>query len=178
MHTTDRAMREFIATQPVPEFTETAFTEPPALKDARVAIVTTAALHREGAPPWLPEADQIMAELSQRKLGPDAPGEVHEIPMEDPNFVQLPHEARDLKLSHVSPNFDRSGFAADMNVVYPVDRLQELADKGVIGSVANYHYTFFGPQPETLSQIRLDTGPACAKKLLEDGVNVVLITPV
>ena len=156
----------------------TAFTTPPALKDARVAIVTTAALQREGDPPWLPEAERIAAELSARKLTPDAPGETHEIPFEDPHFEALPHEARDLKLGHISPNFDRSGFAADMNVVYPVDRLEELADKGVIGSVANYHYTFLGPQPETISHVRLDTGPACAKRLLEDGVNVVLLTPV
>jgi len=39
MHENDRAMREFIATQPVPEFGETALTSPPALKDARVVIV-------------------------------------------------------------------------------------------------------------------------------------------
>ena len=178
MNENDRAMREFIAGQPVPEFTETAFSRPPALKDARVAIVTTAALQREGESPWLPDGEKIVLEMSQIKLGPDMPGETHEIPMEDPHFERLPHEARDLKLGHISPNFDRSGFAADMNVAYPVDRLQELADRGVIGSVAKYHYTFLGPQPETLSQIRLDTGPACAQKLLEDGVNVVLITPV
>ena len=178
MQERDRRLREFVATQPVPEFTETAFAKPPALKDARVAIVTTAALLREGDTPWLPDLEQIMTDLSHRKLGPDAPGETHEVPFEDGHLKALPHEARDLKLGHVSPNFDRSGFAADMNVAYPVDRLQELADKGVIGSVASHHYTCLGAQPETLSEIRFDTGPTCAKKLLEDGVNVVLLTPV
>lgn len=178
MNPTDRAMREFVATQPVPEFGETAFTKPPALKDARVAIVTTAALHREAISPWVPEVTEIAAELARQDRGPDAPGEVHEIPFEDAHFEAFPREARDLRLGHVSPNFDRAGFAADMNVAYPIDRLEELADRGVIGSVASTHYSFFGPQPETLSQIRLDTGPACAQKLLEDGVDVVLLTPV
>ena len=48
----DQAMRDFVATLPVPEFSETAFATPPPLRDARVAIVTSAALYREGDPPF------------------------------------------------------------------------------------------------------------------------------
>ena len=151
MHDNDQAMREFTKTLALPEFEETAFTKSPPLREARVAIVTSAALHRIGSPKWK---------------------------VEDFHFETLPHDARDLKLGHLSPNFDRAGFAADMNVVYPVDRLQELSDQGVIGSVANYHYAFAGNQPEGLSALRLDTGPACAQKMREDGVDVVLLTPV
>ena len=116
-----------------------------------MAIVRSAALHQIGRPKW---------------------------EVEDFHFETLPNDARHLKLGHLSPNFDRAGFAADLNVVYPVDRLQELADQGVIGSVANYHYAFAGNQPEGLSALRLDTGPACAQKMIEDGVDVVLLTPV
>lgn len=147
----DQAMRILVATQPVPEFNEPAFTTPPRLQDARVAIVTSAALYREG----------------------DSPFE-----LEDVHFEAIPHAARDLKMGHVSPNFDRAGFAADLNVVYPVVRLSELAERGAIGSVADFHYSFAGNQPDTVSEIRLDTGPACAQKLLEDEVDVVLLTPV
>ena len=147
----DQAMRTHVATLPVPEFAETAFTEPRALRDARVAIVTSAALYREGAPPFA---------------------------VPDVHFETIPDTARDLKLGHVSPNFDRAGFAADLNVVYPVDRLHELADRGAIGSVADFHYSFAGNQSDTVSEIRLDTGPACAQKLREDRVDVVLLTPV
>ena len=147
----DQAMRTHVATLPVPEFAETAFTEPRALREARVAIVTSAALYREGDPPFA---------------------------VPDVHFETIPDSARDLKLGHVSPNFDRAGFAADLNVVYPVDRLHELADRGAIGSVADFHYSFAGNQSETVSEVRLDTGPACAQKLREDGVDVVLLTPV
>ena len=111
MHDNDQAMREFAKTLALPEFEETAFTKPPPLREARVAVVTSAALHRIGSPKWQGE---------------------------DFHFETLPHDARDLKLGHLSPNFDRAGFAADMNVVYPVDRLQELPDQGVIGSVAMF----------------------------------------
>ena len=147
----DQAMRNHVATLPVPKFDEPAFTTPPPLRDARVAIVTSAALYREGADPF---------------------------GVADVHFETIPDGARDLKLGHVSPNFDRAGFAADLNVVYPVDRLEELAERGAIGSVADFHYAFAGNQPDTVSEVRLDTGPTCARKLLEDGVDVVLLTPV
>jgi len=42
----------------------------------------------------------------------------------------------DILMSHVSINHDRTGFRRDLNVVYPIDRLRELAAEGVIGGVA------------------------------------------
>ncbi len=147
----DAAMRQHAASTPMPEFEDPAFTKPPVLREAKVAIVTSAALVREGGDPWKAE---------------------------DTHFETLPDEARDLKLGHLSPNFDRSGFAVDINVVYPVDRLHELAERGVIGSVAPHHYAFAGNQPDTVSEIRLDSGPRCARRMKEDGVDVVLLTPV
>ncbi len=157
MHDNDREMRKFAASLPLPDFGAPAFTKPPPLEGARVAIVTSAALTRGG-------------EISKRQEEKWA--------FSDFGFETLPHDARDLELGHVSPNFDRAGFAADLNVVYPVDRLQELADRRVIGSVASFHYSFAGNQLDGLSTLRLDTGPACARRMLEDGVDVVLLTPV
>ena len=48
-----------------------------------------------------------------------------------------------------------------------------------IGSVASRHLSFMGAQTDhTLTTLRLDTGPAAARLLLDDGVDVVLLTPV
>jgi D-proline reductase (dithiol) PrdB len=152
MHNNDQVMKDFAANLPAPEFENPAFTRPPALRDARVAIVTSAALSRTGGVSnWKPD---------------------------DAHFETIPAEARDLELGHLSPNFDRAAFHADLNCVYPIDRLNELAEQGVIGSVASFHYAFAGNQPDSLSGIRLDSGPACARQMLEDGVDVVLLTPV
>ncbi len=148
----DAAMRAYAATLPVPEFERTAFTplrKP--LSQARVAIVTSAALHR-------PDQDRY----SQGDTG----------------FRALDRADRELVLGHWSPNFDHTGFQLDLNVVYPIDRLEELAADGVIGSVAPRHFAFAGNQPDTVSEIRLDTGPACAAELAADAVDVVLLTPV
>ncbi len=146
-----QALENLVAAQPVPVFTEPSFTRPPRLQDARIAIVTSAALYREGDTPFA---------------------------LEDAHFEALPSDARDLKMGHVSPNFNRAGFAADLNVVYPADRLAELSERGTIGSVADFHYAFAGNQADTLSELRLDTGPAVAQKLLDDEVDVVLLAPV
>ena len=133
------------------DFAETACTPAPTLADARVAIVTTAGLRSDGVATWS-----------------DGQG-----------FVVLDGAERNLTLAHTSPNFDRTGVAVDLNVVFPVDRLAELAAMGTIGSVANRHLAFMGAQPDhNLTTLRLDSGLAAAKLLIDDGVDVVLLTPV
>jgi D-proline reductase (dithiol) PrdB len=152
MSDNDTAMREAASGMPVPEFDETAFAAPPPLSEATVAIVTSAAIHVDGDSGWSPNAD--------------------------PHFKVLDDGERNLRLGHFSPNFDRGAIAADLNVAYPVDRLHELAARGVIGTVAAHHYSFAGNQDDMVSKVRLDTGPQAAKLLREDGVDVVLLTPV
>jgi D-proline reductase (dithiol) PrdB len=147
----DATVRAGVEGVEVFDFGDTPVSAAPALAEARVAIVTTAGLRPDGQGAWT---------LGQ-------------------GFVVLDDALRSLTLAHASPNFDRSGVAVDLNVVYPVDRLHELADRGVIGSVASRHVAFMGAQVDhTLTTLRLDTGPAAAELLLADGVDVVLLTPV
>ena len=147
----EAAISKFAAGMPLPEFDVTSFSQPVSLSRAKIAIVTTAALHR---------LDRDGFELGDS----------------DAHFETLPRNARDLAIGHHSVNFDRGGFAADINVVYPIDRLEELVADGVIGGVADNHYAFAGNQPATVSEIRLDSGPNCARQMLTEGVNVVLLT--
>lgn len=147
----DEAMRARVNDVPVPEFATTPFTVPPPLDRARIAIVTTAALRRPEDEAW---------------------------GRGDESFRVLPDRARNLTIGHFSPNWDRSGIAADLNVAYPVDRLHELAAEGVMGSVAPNHISFHGVVEGNLSTIQMDTGPAAARRLRDDGVDVVLLTPV
>ncbi len=39
-------------------------------------------------------------------------------------------------MSHISVNFDRTGFQQDLNTVFPIDRLRELVADGEVGSMA------------------------------------------
>ena len=123
----------------------------PPLSQARVAIVTTAGFHHGDGGLWT----------------------------EGQGFVAFDAADRSMTLAHASSNFDRTGLLADLNVVYPADRLAEMAAEGVIGSVASRHLSFMGAQPDhVLETLRLDTGPRAGTVLREDGVDVVLLTPV
>ena len=143
------AKAQFAEIEP-PVFEETAFTHPPSLDEATVALVTTASLHH---------GDQD---------GLDAYGAGYSV---------LDGSRRDYVSGHYSPVIDLTGFAYDMNVVFPLDRLDELATDGVIGAVADHHLSYNGIQLD-LSSIRMDSGPAGAKWLKEQGVDVVLLTPI
>ncbi|MCP5025522.1 MAG: hypothetical protein GY929_04480 [Actinomycetia bacterium] len=142
-----KAMTDDIET---PVFDTTAFTKPPPLSEATVALVTTASLHH-------PDQDDF------------APA--------DTGYRILDGNRRDYMTGHWSPNFDAVGFAYDMNTVFPLDRLDELAEQGVIGQVAPQHLAYAGNQFD-LSAVRMDSGPAGGKWLREQGVDVVLLTPV
>jgi D-proline reductase (dithiol) PrdB len=78
-------------------------------------------------------------------------------------------------MSHVSTNYDRSGFQKDWNVVFPLDRLREMEQDGLIGSVADYHYSFMGATaPELMETSARDI----AGLLKNDNVTAVLLVPV
>ena len=147
----DAEMRQAVADLPVPEFETTAFTSPPPLSEATVALVTTAGLMRPGEE-WVPQEG-------------------------DSGFKVFERDERDLVVGHQSTNFDHTGIAADRNVAYPIDRLEELAVEGVIGAVAPRHLSFTGPVMD-LTTLVIDSGPAAGALLRGDGVDVVLLTPV
>ena len=83
------------------------WTVAPDAASIRLAIVTTAGLSRRDDPAFKPSSTDYRV-----------------VPAEVPTS--------DLLMSHVSTNFDRSGFQQDINVVFPIDRLRELADAGDI----------------------------------------------
>ena len=147
----DQAMRAHAASLPAPTFTDPAWVTPRPLSECTVAIVTSAALHTADDEGFSPA---------------------------DTGYRFIDHGRRDLVLGHWSPNFDHTAVTMDVNVVFPIDRLDELAARGVIGAVGPRHVSFAGNQPDDVATIRLDTGPSAAAALRNDGVDVVLLTPV
>ena len=123
----------------------------PPLSKRRVAILTSAGLHRVGDPAF------ATVDLSYRVI----PG----TPL-----------ASTLTMTHSSIHFDRTGFREDVNVVFPIDRLRELASEGVIGSVADYHYSLMGAgwPPSAIEP----TMRELAARLRDDEVDAVCLAPV
>ncbi len=140
----------FFANMPMPEFESTPWAKAPALADARVAIVSTAGLHRRD--------DRLFRGGAN-----------------DYRIIPSDVDYADLAMSHVSVNFDRSGFQQDVNIAFPLERLHVLAEAGEIGSVAQWHYSFMGAtEPEQF----VETGAQVAKLLKDEGVTCALLIPI
>jgi D-proline reductase (dithiol) PrdB len=133
-----------------PQFETRPWVEGPPLSQRRVAIVSSAGLVVRGETPFRGR---------------------------DPDFRAIPAEtaADRLLISHISINFDRTGFQEDWNVVFPLDRLNELAADGAIGSVAATHYSFMGAtDPVAMEPYAREV----AGRLKQDSVDAVILSPV
>jgi D-proline reductase (dithiol) PrdB len=133
-----------------PDFDTRPWVSGPPLSQRRVAIVSSAGLVRRGETPFRGR---------------------------DPDFRVIPTETRpdELLISHISINFDRTGFQEDWNVVFPMDRLSKLASEGAIGSVARTHYSFMGAtDPLQMEPYAREV----AGRLKADAVDAVILSPV
>lgn len=95
----------------------------------------------------------------------------------DPRYRIIPDtlSAGEVLMSHVSVNFDRTGFQQDLNCVLPRDRLHELARAGLIRGVAEKHYSFMGAtEPEKMEP----HARRLARSLRRDGVDTAILLPV
>jgi D-proline reductase (dithiol) PrdB len=133
-----------------PDFATRPWVEGPALAERRVAIVSSAGLVRRGETPFRGR---------------------------DPDYRVIPSATRpeELLISHISINFDRTGFQEDWNVVFPLDRLNELAVAGEVGSVAETHYSFMGATDPVQMEPH---ARELAGRLKSDRVDAVILSPV
>jgi D-proline reductase (dithiol) PrdB len=144
------AQAQRLAELECPDFATRPWVAGPALAQRRVAIVSSAGLVVRGEDPFRGR---------------------------DPDYRAIPATitAGDLLCSHISINFDRTGFQEDWNVVFPLDRLRELAAEGTIGSVAQTHYSFMGAtDPVQMEPHARDL----AGRLKQDQVDAVILSPV
>ena len=81
----------------------------------------------------------------------------------------------DVLMNHVSVNFDRSGFAEDINCVLPRDRLASLETDGTISAAASNHYSFMGATAPEQMRENVDK---LIETLVADDVNTVCLLPV
>jgi D-proline reductase (dithiol) PrdB len=125
------------------------------LAQSRLALVTSAGLHLRGDRPF----------ISDPKGG-------------DTSYRVIPSTAKaaEITQSHASIGFDRTAIYQDVNVTLPIDRVQELATRGVIGSVAPNFYSFMGALRNPRGLVE-ETGPEVARRLKHEGVDVVFLTP-
>ena len=144
-----KALRANMRTRSAP-FEHTPWVDAPRLADARVAIITTAAIHRFDDRPFTGHEGDYRV----------IPGDI---------------EYGELSMTHSSVNFDRSAYQQDVNVCFPLDHVRTLVASGEIGSVAGWHYSFMG---STAAQRMEPAAKEVSQLLLGDNVNLVLLIPI
>ena len=142
--------RHHLLNLPCPTFDTTPMVAGTILKNCRLALISTAGLH-------LPSSQPFQVGETGYRVIPSS---------------TAPNE---LIMSHISTNFDRTGFQLDLNTVFPLDRLNELVATGFFGSLARYHYSFMGATDPTQME---DEAKALTSIMKKDRVDAVLLVPV
>lgn len=93
----------------------------------------------------------------------------------DTTFREIPNTtpSKDLMVSH--GGYDNADVNKDINSMFPIDRLNELAATGLFKDVAPTHFGFMGGggNQEVFTE---ETGPKIAQRLLEEDVDGVILT--
>lgn len=125
------------------------------LREARVALVTTGAVYAPGQEPF--DESFKGGDFSFRELSAVV-------------------DVATLGIAHKSDAFDQTGFLADRNLGFPLDRLREMAASGEIGSLNHRHLSFMGSITAP-GRLVTETAPRAADLLAADGVDVALLVP-
>jgi len=119
------------------------------LKELAVALVTTAGVHRKSDEPFNLEGDERFYVI---------PGDV---------------ATSDLMVTH--SHYDHSDADRDINCVFPIDRLRELAAEGFIKAVSNKHIGMMG-FTKKLAYVYEQTVPAIGQEIERSQADAVVLT--
>lgn len=125
------------------------------LRECKLALVTTSGIHhREQAPFDMQDSEG------------------------DPSFraIDAASIGSSFKITH--DYYDHSDAEKDLNIIFPLDRLQELQSEGVIKQLADTHYSFMGHiDGRHIATLIGKSAKEVAKRLKQDKVDLVLLTP-
>ena len=89
------------------------------LTESRVALISSGGVYRRDQPPFKPDKN----DLTFREIPADT-------------------DVSELRISH--DFYDHSDAEQDVNCVFPIERVRELAAEGFIGGLSEVHFTFMG----------------------------------
>jgi D-proline reductase (dithiol) PrdB len=124
------------------------------LNEATIALVTSAGMTQSGQQPM--DGANIEGDYSIRLLDVDRP-------------------TTELRIWHT--HFDVTAAEEDINVVYPIDRLKELAADGTIAGIASPAVSFMGYFTNVF-RLRDDVAPAIVAEVQRSGADAALLVPV
>jgi D-proline reductase (dithiol) PrdB len=123
------------------------------LAECRVSMLTSGGVSRCAAAPWNPDAKN---DLRLDEVAADAPSSDFQI-----------HDSY----------YDHRDADRDLNCIFPLDRLRELAADRVIGSVAARMWSGLMGRIYTRGKVVNESAPALARELERDRVDLFVLVP-
>jgi D-proline reductase (dithiol) PrdB len=120
-----------------------------ALNEMRIALVSSTGIYLDGQEPYLDHNDDTYRVL---------PGDFN---------------TKNARIKH--GHYDSSDAEKDLNAVFPIDRLRELADEGLIKAVSNKHIGFKGASTDLKRQYEY-LSPAIAREIEHSQADGVVLT--
>jgi D-proline reductase (dithiol) PrdB len=138
------------------EFSDSPWTQFVAdVSTCRLALVTTAGVH----------------------LASQEPFDMKD-PAGDPTFREIPADTRPAHLTITHNYYDHTDADQDVNIVFPIERVQELKQSHEIGDVNYRHFSFMGHiMQHHIQTLMKETAPQVAAALKSDKVDIVILTP-
>ena len=135
-------------------------------------------------PPRKPPAESKVALLSTAGLSMkddrpfDMEGERRKPMWGDPSWRRLRADATSADVNANHLHIDTGYIERDLNVALPLDRLRELVDEGVVGSMAETHYSIMGYQGNDATALETGSAPEIAEAMRGEEVDLALLAPV
>jgi len=130
------------------------------LSECKVALLSTAGLSMKDDAPF-----DMDFERTNPTLG-------------DPSWRRIRADAASASIEANHLHIDTGFIERDLNVALPLDRLRELVAEGVVGRMAETHYSIMGYQGSDSSTLETKSAPEIAESMKSEEVDLALLAPV
>ncbi len=97
-------------------------------------------------------------------------------PVGDYTFRRVPSHLKPADLEIHQLKYPTAGAARDLNVIFPIERLQELAAEGIIGKLAPNFFSFIGYNMDA-DRFERTLAENIADAVAAEGADVALMSP-
>jgi D-proline reductase (dithiol) PrdB len=123
------------------------------LTSCRVAMLTSGGVSRKDASPFNPQArNDLRLDTIDKETSPQ--------------FFAINDDY-----------YNHSDADRDINCIFPIERLRDLASEGVIGEVGPHHYSGFMGRIYTRGAVVNEAAPALVRRLRNERVDVFVLVP-
>ncbi|MCJ7626101.1 MAG: glycine/sarcosine/betaine reductase selenoprotein B family protein [Anaerolineaceae bacterium] len=138
------------------------------LSEVKLGLISSTGQYIEGDDPGLLGVKNMTQQEAIERIG--------EYIREAPELASVPIETPQDRISARHGGFDVRAVQQDTNTAFPIHRLRELQQEGIIGELAEKVYSFVGACAQ--KTLQKHTAPLWSQIFLGQGIDAALLVPV